>query len=263
MDLSIIIPCYNEIDNVPKLKKELLPVLQSLGADMTLEVIFVDDGSTDDTRVGLQQAFMQPDIANFSVQIVPHETNLGLGQAMRTGFGEATGNIIITTDSDGTYQFVNIPKLLALLTDGIDIVTASPYHPAGSVVGVPAYRLILSKGSSAIYRVLVNRNIHTYTCLFRAYRKPVIQSINFSSNGFLAGTELLVKAMLKGYRVAEFPADLYRRSYGVSKAKLTRTILEHLNFQLNILLDHFQIVSLVTREKRQNKGWIRTRYSIE
>ena len=117
------------------------------------------------------------------------------------------------------------------LTPEMDIVTASPYHPAGGVVGVPANRLFLSRGSSFLYRILVDRHVYTYTCLFRAYRSEVIKNINFSSNGFLAGTEVLVKAILKGYRVAEFPAVLHRRMYGVSKAKIAETIFSHLSFQ--------------------------------
>ena len=82
-----------------------------------------------------------------------------------------------------------------------------------------AYRLILSQGSSIIYRVLVSWKVHTYTSLFRAYRRKVIERVPFESNGFLAGTELLVNGMLMGYRVAEYPAVLYSRVHGTSKAK--------------------------------------------
>jgi dolichol-phosphate mannosyltransferase len=103
-------------------------------------------------------------------------------------------------------------------------------------VGVPGYRLILSKGSSMIYRILVDRHIHTYTCLFRAYKREVVDKIKFESDGFLAGTELMVKAMLKGYRVKEYPAALYRRAFGTSKAKIMRTINAHLKFQGEVLL---------------------------
>ncbi len=167
---------------------------------------------------------------------------MGLGAAIRTGFSSASGDILVTVDSDGTYKFSEIPVLLSFLTPEVDIVTASPYHPKGGVVGVPAYRLFLSRGSSAIYRILVDWHIYTYTCLFRAYRSGVIKEIHFKSNGFLAGTEILVKAMLKGYRVAEFPAVLYKRTYGVSKAKIKQTILAHLAFQWRVLLYRLQSI---------------------
>jgi dolichol-phosphate mannosyltransferase len=165
-----------------------------------------------------------------------HPTNLGLGAAIRTGFQAATGDIIVTTDSDGTYRFETIPDMLACLTDQVDLVTASPYHPKGEVVGVPKYRLFLSQGSSLIYRILVDWNIHTYTALYRVYRRKVTQSVPFESNGFLAGTEILVNSMLLGYKVAEYPAVLHSRVVGISKAKLMRTILAHLRFQGRLLL---------------------------
>jgi dolichol-phosphate mannosyltransferase len=165
---------------------------------------------------------------------------LGLGAAIRTGFSKATGDIVLTVDSDGTYRFCEIPNLLTYLKPGVDVVTASPYHPQGGVVGVPAFRLILSKGSSFLYRVLVNWNVHTYTCLFRAYRAEVVKSIDFQSDGFLAGTEILIHAMLRGYRVVEFPAVLYKRTYGVSKARIIQTILSHLRFQGWVVLHRLQ-----------------------
>src|SRR5205809_175854 len=82
-----------------------------------------------------------------------------------------------------------------LLRPGIDIVTASPYHPDGGVDGVAAYRLVLSRGSSLIYRLLVGSDLHTYTALFRAYRRDVVRSVEFRADGFLAVAEILVNAI--------------------------------------------------------------------
>jgi dolichol-phosphate mannosyltransferase len=144
--------------------------------------------------------------------------------------------VIITTDSDGTYRFGEIPKLMSRMRDDVGIVTASPYHPEGGVANVPSYRLVLSRGSSLIYRTLVDPRIHTYTALFRAYRSDVINSIEFTSDGFLAVAELLVNAKLAGYRVVEHPAVLHSRVAGMSKAKLVRTIVAHIKFQLHILM---------------------------
>lgn len=235
LTLSIVIPCFNEVENIHKLQDELLPVIEILAKDYQVEMIFVDDGSTDGTLDALQNQLKVEQIPNVISVFKKHERNKGLGAALKTGFSAVTGDLVVTTDSDGTYKFSNIPALLAYL-DGADIVTASPYHPQGQVVGVPAYRLILSKGSSMIYRVLVDWKVHTYTCIFRAYKREVIERISFQSDGFLSGTELMVKAMLKGYRVREFPAALYRRMFGVSKAKIMRTITAHLKFQGEVLL---------------------------
>jgi dolichol-phosphate mannosyltransferase len=240
MNLSIIVPCYNEVENITKLHDELLPVVEAMvvhGWKNTVEetrsaeIIFVDDGSRDGTFARLQEVFGSHNKSGVVFKFLKHETNLGLGAAIRTGFSHADGDIVVTVDSDGTYKFSEIPALLARLTPGVDIVTASPYHPEGSVIGVPAYRLILSRGSSLIYRFLVDWHLYTYTCLFRAYRSAVIKNISFESDDFLAGTEILVKALFKGYRAAEFPAVLYKRMYGVSKARIAQTIFSHLKFQ--------------------------------
>lgn len=248
MQLSIVIPCYNEAENVDKLRDELLPVLTEIlegEAKQTLasvaieisaiELIFVDDGSRDQTFEKLSQTFGASQNPSIRTCIERHPTNLGLGAAIRTGLRAASGEIIVTMDSDGTYQFSTLPALLACLEPDIDLVTASPYHPKGGVLGVPAYRLVLSRGSSILYQLLVSRQIHTYTCLYRAYRQSVVRNISFSSNGFLANTEILVQAIFKGYQVREYPATLSRRMYGVSKAKIMRTIASHLAYQWKIL----------------------------
>ncbi len=236
MDLSIVIPCYNEADNVDKIQTELFPVVNALAESRTVEVIFVDDGSRDDTYKIFSAAFGACHYPGVTIRFEQHEVNRGLGAAIRTGFAAATGDIIVTTDSDGTYRFSEIPTLLSYLTPEVDMVTASPYHPRGGIAGVPAYRLALSKGASAMYRVLADWQIHTYTALFRAYRRYVTEDVPFESNGFLGGTELMINAIRMGYRVAEYPTVLYSRVHGTSKAKLARTIKSHLLFQLFVVM---------------------------
>jgi dolichol-phosphate mannosyltransferase len=249
IDLSIVIPCYNEVGNVPGIQREFFPVATQLAKSHSLEAIFVDDGSTDGTRQVLGDALDNGCLPRASVRFECHPVNRGLGAALRTGFAAARGRVIVTTDSDGTYRFSEIPALLSYLTHDIDMVTASPYHPAGSVESVSAYRLILSRGSSAIYRLLVDWRVHTYTCLFRAYRRQVIERVLFESDGFLAGTELLVKAMLMGYRVAEYPTELHSRVSGVSKAKLVPTVLAHLGFQMRVLSHRLNLAPLAELDK--------------
>jgi dolichol-phosphate mannosyltransferase len=242
MDLSIIVPCYNEVENIPKIQRELFPVVTALAQTRLVEVIFVDDGSSDGTWQALVNTFGNNQQPEISVRFERHELNRGLGAAIRTGFAAAQGSVVVTTDSDGTYKFETIPELLSYLTPDVDMVTASPYHPAGAVANVPAYRIILSRGSSTIYQILVNRHIHTYTCLFRAYRRKVVETVPFESDGYLAGTELMVNGMLMGYKVAEYPAVLYSRVLGASKAKLARTVMAHLNFQGRILLHRLRVM---------------------
>ncbi len=253
MLISIIVPCYNEADNIQKLNNEFLPVVKQLIMDEKLtvapikkvEVVFVDDGSQDDTYQGLVDTFNNMKEEYLDYKFLRHPKNMGLGAALRTGFGVASGDIVVTVDSDGTYQYETIPDILAYMKPDVDIVTASPYHPDGRVDGVPAFRLFLSRGSSLLYRILLDWRIHTYTSLFRVYRADVIKNISFESDGYLAGTELMVKAMLSGFRVVEYPTVLYKRMYGVSKAKIARTIYTHLRFQAKLLLHRLRLVPLV------------------
>jgi dolichol-phosphate mannosyltransferase len=239
--LSIVVPCYDESDNGPRLERELFPVVSALARRWPVEVVFVDDGSRDGTPAVLESLARRWTSDGVAVHLTRHDRNRGLGAALRTGFAAARGDIVVTTDADATYRFEEIPALIDALTPDVDLVTASPYHPQGAVVGVPAHRLVLSRGSSWIYRILVSRRLHTYTCLFRAYRREVIETVPFGSDGFLAGTELLVNAVLAGYRAAEYPAVLHSRMFGVSKARLTRTVFAHLGYQARVLCGRLRL----------------------
>jgi dolichol-phosphate mannosyltransferase len=203
-----------------------------------VEVVFIDDGSTDATYARLQEITADQS----DMRIVQHPVNKGLGAALHTGFANAVGDVIVTADSDGTYRFDEIQPLLSYMKPGIDIVTASPYHKAGGIENVPTYRIILSRGSSFIYQIIVDRHIATYTALFRAYRREVVRRVPFKSPGFLAGTELMVNAMLMGYTVAEYPTVLHARQAGASKAKIFRIIRAHLKFQGSVLLRRLKLL---------------------
>lgn len=231
--LSIIIPCYNEAAGVPAMREKLGAVLPVLRRRGSVELVLVDDGSRDGTGDLLQAAFKD----ERDVTIVRHERNLGLGAALRTGLNHAKGAIIVTTDSDGTYPFAQIPELLNHMRPEVDVVTASPYHPQGGVANVPAYRIFISKSASLLYRLLIDRRIHTYTALFRAYRREVIDTIypRLTDNGFLMVTQMLVEAILAGYRVAEYPTVLQVRRTGTSKAKIIRITKTHLRYMAKLI----------------------------
>jgi dolichol-phosphate mannosyltransferase len=257
MELTLVVPCYNEIDNVPKLREEFFPVVDRLAESRSVEVIFVDDGSRDGTLAALQAAFGTISRPNMQVKFLKHPVNRGLGAAIRTGLSASLGDVVVTTDSDGTYRHDEIFKLIQRMTPEVDLVTASPYHPEGGVENVPGYRLVLSKGSSILYRILVSWKIHTYTALFRAYRRRVVETVPFQSDGFLAGTEILVNSLLMGYGVAEYPTVLHARVKGVSKARILQTIRAHLRFQWQILLWrlHFSRPSVTIAGKKENSGY--------
>ncbi|MEP7187928.1 MAG: glycosyltransferase family 2 protein [Roseiflexaceae bacterium] len=247
MKFTLLIPCFNESDNITQLYEQLCVIQPELERRGGFELVLVDDGSSDDTFERLSGAFAAWD----NVTIVQHERNRGLGAALRTGFAQAHGEVIVTTDSDGTYPFTTIPAMLDLLQPGIDIVTASPYHPSGGVDGVPVYRLLFSKSASAMYRVLIDPRLHTYTAMYRAYRREVIERIPTSADGFLMVTELLIGALLAGYHAAEFPAVLRVRRYGQSKARVWQITRSHLRFQGRVLLQRLGLVAQPSQSLRK------------
>lgn len=221
---------HNEAEALPTFRAQLddaLAVLADrlrIGPD-EIEVVVVDDGSTDDTGAGVMAI-----APGRPIRLVRHEQRRGLGAALWTGFGAASGATIVTVDADCTYPLVEIVDLLALLDPDTSIVTASPYHPAGGVEGVPPLRLFLSRTLSRLYNVVLRTHLHTYTAMFRAYRRAALADVPRRSDGFVAVTEMLVFPLLAGHRVREHPTVLHRRQTGVSKIRVARVIREHLRF---------------------------------
>lgn len=234
--LSIVIPCYNESEGIPSMRERFAAVLPVLRQCAEVELVLVDDGSSDGSAELLESAFADID----NVIVVRHGKNRGIGAALRSGFAHASGNTIVTCDSDGTYPFEEIPALLDRLVPGVDIVTASPYHPDGGIENVPAYRIIISKGASICYRLLVSSHIHTYTALFRACRREVIDQVVTRADGFVMVTELLVESVLAGFNVAEYPAVLRVRRYGQSKARVVRITGTHLSYMAGLISRYMQ-----------------------
>lgn len=229
--LSIIIPCYNEEEGLLNLTQKLNPVIRELNGKYKVELIFVDDGSIDHTNQILHHHYD----SNSQAKIIKHEKNKNLGAALRTGFAAATGDFIAALDSDCTYSPELLLLMLHMMDEHTDIVTVSPYHPQGKANKIPAYRLFLSKSISQIYRWLVPAKLYTFTAMVRIYRKDVIKKVSFKSDTFLGVTELMIKALLQGYKVKELPAELNPRVFGTSKMKTVRVIKNHLSLINRIL----------------------------
>jgi dolichol-phosphate mannosyltransferase len=123
-----------------------------------------------------------------------------------------------------------------LLRSNADIVTASPYHPLAGPLEVPRWRLLLSKGASALYAAISPVKLYCYTSLFRAYRREWARREFLQSDGFLAVTEILVAAALRGAKIIEYPMSLSTRRYGQSKMKVARTTLAHLRLMSQVAL---------------------------
>jgi dolichol-phosphate mannosyltransferase len=131
-------------------------------------------------------------------------------------------------DCDCSYDPSELKPMLHLFEDGVDLVTASPYHPAGSVLNVPHWRLLLSRCSSALYRIVTGRKIYTFTSCVRVYRRSAAVSVPLNNSGFLGIAELLSRLALQNRKIVEHPATLESRLFGQSKMKIVRNILGHL-----------------------------------
>lgn len=222
--ISIVIPCYNEEPTLPYLANTLKSLEEGLSRNYKPEFIFVDDCSKDATFERLKEIFG----AKENVRIVRHEINQGVAAGIMTGMCEAATEIVCSMDCDCTYDPHELEKMLPLLSENVDMVTASPYHAQGGVRNVPEWRLFLSKGASWLYRRVLRSKLNTYTSCFRVYRRSSVIDLNLRETGFLGVAEMLGKLDLGGGRIIEYPAVLEVRLFGFSKMKTARTIFGHL-----------------------------------
>lgn len=224
-DISVVIPCYNEFDTLDYLAN----TLKSVGAELNdngynPHYIFIDDKSTDKTFDKLHQLFGD----HKNVEIIQHDQNQGVAAGILTGIRAAKTEIVCSMDCDCTYDPHQLVHMVPLLTDDIDMVTASQYHPKGGVRNVPKWRLLLSKGASFCYRRVLNTKLATYTSCFRVYRRSAMIDLNVEDGGFLGVTEMLGRLDLEGGRIIESPAVLETRLFGASKMNTMRTTFDHL-----------------------------------
>lgn len=222
--ISIVAPLYNEKESIPMLAKTLSRLAGAFAPQYELECVLVDDGSRDNTFDEAKKYFASMP----RVILLKHEINRGPGAAVRTGFAKVTGDFVCTIDSDCTFDPLRIPEMLRILDEqGVDIVTASPYHPKGGVENVPPWRLLLSRGASVLYRRIAACKLYTYTSFMRVYRRSVIDTVAFEDDGFAGFTEMLLRAAQQGYKVGEYPVVLKSRASGTSKMKVMRTVRTH------------------------------------
>ncbi|MDO8584857.1 MAG: glycosyltransferase family 2 protein [bacterium] len=227
MKLSVIIPCFNEEENVRRFAPELLPVLDVLGMDS--EVVLVDDGSADGTAREIKN------IHDARVRLVAHEKNQGLSAAMRTGIAGATGDLIVFLDSDLTFHPKLIPALLsALEANDVDFVIGSP-KLGGYAKDIPAYRLFVSKMANLVYATLLGKPVTSINQILRLYKTPQLKELHLTSKGYEINAEILFKLVFKGRTFVEIPAELTARQFGVSKLNYAREFRRHAVLLLKII----------------------------
>lgn len=223
-DLTVVVPCFNETDSLSYLANALRQLEAAVADRYQLHFVFVDDGSCDNTWLTLQKLFGSlPE-----VQLLRHSQNLGVAAAVLTGIQAARTELVCSIDCDCTYDPMDLERMMLLMTEDIDCVTASPYHPAGRVSNVPSWRLAVSVIASRLYRFVLGSSLHTFTSCFRVYRRSQVLQLTIRESGFVGIAEILGGLHLQGSRIVEYPATLTVRVLGHSKMKLVRNTVLHL-----------------------------------
>jgi glycosyltransferase involved in cell wall biosynthesis len=222
MEISIIIPMFNEEENVQRSIHEVGKVMEVFDS---YEIIVVDDGSRDQTLKITREC----ESKTKNLRIYSHKNNMGMGKAIKTGFEVAKGDILITLDADLSYDPIYIPILVKTLSEeNLDIVIGSHYMEGGKTEDIPFLRLFVSRMANRIVGYAMKKDITTVTGILRAYKREVIDSIEIESSGTEINPEILSKAIALGYEIKEIPVILKGRKLGKSKVEYRSTTISHL-----------------------------------
>lgn len=215
MNTYIIIPTYNERENIRRMLTELF----ALRLD-SLTVCVVDDHSPDGTAEVVRELQKNPD---YTIHLTERPGKLGLGTAYIAGFTHALAqhaDVIFEMDADGSHNPQDVPRLLAEIERGADVAIGSRRISGGSIHGWNAYRHAASWGAMTLARILLRLSTHDVTAGFRAYRRSVLERIDLkaiSSNGYAFQEEMIWFCERRGFNVAEVPITFKDREIGESK----------------------------------------------
>lgn len=216
LDLSVVIPLYNEATVIETLHRRLSNTLESLGNSS--EVIYVDDGSTDGTRGILQQLHLQDP----KVKVIVFNRNYGQHAAVLAGFERAQGEVVVTLDGDLQNPPEEIPKLLGKLKEGHDVVGGWREGREDVLL-----RRILSFLINRVTSLVVGVKMRDYGCMLRAYRRSVVEQVCRSQE---ASSFIPALANCFASSVAEVPVAHSPRQSG--RSRYTPFRLLRLNFDL-------------------------------
>lgn len=208
----IIIPTYNELENLPRLLPEVL------SQDIGIEVLIVDDNSPDGTSAFIENESKK----NNRIHLIKRSSKQGLGTAYIAGFKYALQNgfdIIFEMDADFSHDPNEIPKFLEEIKNS-DVVLGSRYKNGVNVINWPMRRLLLSWFANIYTRVITGMPLHDATGGFKCFKKEVLKAINLDlvkSNGYAFQIEMNFKAWKKGFKLNEIPIIFVDRVKGKSK----------------------------------------------
>jgi glycosyltransferase involved in cell wall biosynthesis len=213
VSISVFFPCYNEQSNVTRVVEQAISVLEKIHADF--EVIIVNDGSADAT------AKIADEIAarDSRVKVVHHPTNLGYGAALQSGFRTASKKLVFYTDGDGQFDLNEMPPLLPLI-NRYDIVSCYRLNRQDSLV-----RKINAWCWTRLVCLLFGMKMRDIDCAFKLYKREIFDNIKMISSGALIDTEILARAIRKGYSIVQTGVHHYPRTAGTQTGAKIKVIL--------------------------------------
>jgi len=216
MDISLVIPIYNEAEGLPDLNRAVSETLDRL--PQSTEIVFVDDGSKDGSASVLDEFAA----ADPRVRVLHLARNYGQTAALMAGFQNSTGDVVIPMDGDGQNDPADIPRLLDKLAEGFDVVSGwrQARHDRALTRRLPS--LIANRLISAVLHV----RLHDYGCTLKAYRREVVEDVRLygEMHRFIP-----IYAAWEGARVTEIPVAHHPRRFGKSKygfGRVARVMLD-------------------------------------
>jgi len=208
--ISIVIPLYNEEESLAELHHQITSVMEEMGENY--EVIFIDDGSTDHSAQVIEKLHQQDE----RVKFIQFRRNYGKAAALAAGFAAATGEFVITMDADLQDDPQEIPKLIAKLEEGYDLVSGWKKE---------RHDPFIKRNTSKIYNfftsVFSGIRLHDFNCGLKAYRAEVVKTMHIYGE---LHRYLPVIAHRNGFRVTEIPVRHHARKYGKSKFGTARFV---------------------------------------
>lgn len=207
--ISVVIPVMNEEDSLPILYDRLSEVLQTVSSEY--EIVFIDDGSTDNSFVILNDLHHQD---SHRIKVLQFRRNFGKSAALSAGFAEVSGDIVFTMDADLQDDPQEIPQFLAKLEEGYDLVSGWKFPRLD-----PISKTFPSKIFNQVTSFLTGVKLHDFNCGFKAYRREVVQELQLYGELYRFIPAL---AHQQGFKVTEIKVKHHPRKFGYSKYGFSR-----------------------------------------